>query len=198
MLDRTFCKPAGFLFKQIIPSGKPFILLCCLPGSLPACQEHFSRRFGSSRSVQAAAGTPSSSSCRGLLFPPGSRQPMHLLATQILLRERRVLYKRQDCWGPSFHKIPARVKRSPLASLELAKCHAEQATSSRLGRAKLPRGWAEAVCWPAEPLAASAAHIPVGLVCQSATLPTATSNQSSHYSPSGRRFLLQLPLQLEI
>lgn len=71
VIAETFCKPAGFLFRQIIPSCKPFILLCCFPGSFPVRQDYFSPEVGSLepevckvflfKSSQPVAGTTNSS-----------------------------------------------------------------------------------------------------------------------------------------
>lgn len=122
VIEETFCKPAGFLFRQIIPSCKPFILLCCFPGSFPVRQDYFcpeackvflfKQKFAACSQDDKQQPLAQDSS-----FCFCSLESMHLLAREVLLRERRTLHKCQNCWSPSLYKIPAKIKRSPLASL---------------------------------------------------------------------------------
>jgi len=122
VIEETFCKPAGFLFKQIIPSCKPFILLLrFFAGSFSVCQDYFSpeacRAFLCKQKFAVCSRDKQQSLARDSLVPSCSLQPMHLLATEILLRERRTLHKSQHCRSPRLHKIPAKIKESPLVSL---------------------------------------------------------------------------------
>lgn len=128
VIEETFCKPAGFLFKQIIPSCKPFILLLrFFAGSFSVCQDYFSpeacRAFLCKQKFAVCSRDKQQSLARDSLVPSCSLQPMHLLATEILLRERRTLHKSQHCRSPRLHKIPAKIKESPLVSLCLASHH---------------------------------------------------------------------------
>lgn len=129
-IEETFCKPAGFLFKQIIPSCKPFILLLrFFAGSFCVCQDYFSpevcKAFLCKQKCLAVCSRDKQQSlAHDSSVPSCSLQPMHLLATEILLREGRTLHKSQHCRSPSLHKIPVRIKQSPLVSLCLAKHHA--------------------------------------------------------------------------
>lgn len=180
--EETFCKPAGFLFKQIIPSCKPFILLCCFPGSFPVCQDYFSPEvcrvfLCSSRSLQSVAGITNSS----LLH----RIPRFILARYsrcTFLPEKYFLEKGERFTNAKTVGVPAFTKYlQRLKGVLWLPCSWPSVTQSEWLlpssiKTDVPKANDKLFCWLAEPFVARATHIWGGMLYKSTLLPTATSN----------------------
>lgn len=119
IIEETFCKPAGFPFKQITPSCSPLRSPMLLPWKFPCVPRLFSspeecKVFLFKQKFAAWSwANKQQPLAQDSLFLSCPLQSMHLLAREVFLRERRTLGKYQNCWGPGLYKIPAKIKRSP-------------------------------------------------------------------------------------
>lgn len=105
-----------------------------------------------------------------------SLQPMHFLAREVFLRERRTLGKYQNCRGPSLYKIPAKMKRSLWLPRSWPSVLQSKWLLPSSIKTDLPKAADELLCWLAEPLGARAQHIWGGVFYESTHLPTASFN----------------------
>jgi len=179
--EETFCEPAGFLFKQINPSCKPFVLLRHFPGSFPACQDYRSpeacevfllrQKFAVCSWGNKQQPPAPHSSC----FTPAPYSRWTFLPEKYFLEKRERFTNAKTVGVPAFTKYLRRLK-----GVLWLPCSWPSVTQSERHppssiETDLPAADDELLRWSAEPFVAGVTRTRGGAVYEPTLLPAATS-----------------------